>query len=65
MSSTSTTSSAADAHAAIVDAYRARTASSRAPPPSSPCQLGTFVPMWMTKAEFEEHGAHYIDSKCH
>ena len=27
--------------------------------------LGTFVPMWMTKAEFEEHGAHYIDSKCH
>ena len=28
-------------------------------------QLGTFVPMWMTKAEFEEHGAHYIDSKCH
>jgi actin-related protein len=27
--------------------------------------LGTFVHSWMSKAEYEEHGSHHIDFKCH
>lgn len=26
--------------------------------------LGTFQPLWLTKQEFAEHGASYIDRKC-
>ena len=26
--------------------------------------LGTFVPLWFTKQEYEEQGASYIESKC-